>query len=192
MKLLKNGFTLVEIIISIAIISISGMLLNVIMINSTNVSLGQSLKVEQGLDMNNALSQIKTHIKQSAGISSYYPNSQAPVYTTSSTQLILNLPSIDSSNQIILGSFDSFVFFQSNNLLKMKSFPDAQSSRKSMDQILSNKIDSVKFTYLDNSNPSKEISPSAASKVRITINLKQKKGLNFETSVATEEANIRN
>lgn len=192
MKFLKNGFTLVEIIISLTIISISGLLLTVILINSTNISLGQSLKVEQGLDMNKALSQIKTYIKQSAGIAQYYPNAQSPSYTTSSTQLVLNLPSIDSSNQVIQGSFDSFVFFQSNNLLKMKSFPDSQSSRKSADQILSNKVDSVKFTFLDNSNPPQEISPSTASKVRVTVILKQKNGLRFETSVATEESNIRN
>lgn len=192
MKFLKNGFTLVEIIISLTIISVSGLLLTVILINSTNISLGQSLKVEQGLDMNKALSQIKTYIKQSAGIAQYYPNAQSPSYTTSSTQLVLNLPSVDSSNQIIQGSFDSFVFLQSNNLLRMKSFPDSQSSRKSMDQILSNKVDSVKFTFLDNSNPPQEISPSSASKVRVTVILKQKNGLRFETSVATEESNIRN
>lgn len=192
MKSNCRGFTLIEIIISLAVVSVSGILLMAIVLNSTNVALTQSLKVEQGVDINNALSQIKTLVKQSSGVLAYYPSSEAPVYTSSSSQLILNLPSIDSSGGGIPGFFDVFIFYQNGSQLKMQSFPALQSNRKSSDQILSNKIDLVSFKFFDDSNPPLEVSPSIASKIRITISLKQKNGLKLETSIATGESNIRN
>lgn len=192
MKLCERGLTLVEVVVSLGIASVAGILLMVIILNSTNVSLDQSLKVEQGVDINNALSQMKLLIKQSGGVIAYYPDAMSPTYTTSATQLILNIPSLDPVGQLIQNKFDVFVFYKSGSQLKMKSFPDVQSSRKSADQMLSNKIESVDFKYFDSANPPQEISPASSTRVKITLTLKQQKGLGFETSTATAEANIRN
>lgn len=175
-----KGLTLVEVLIAMGIATVVGGLLLVIIVNSTGLFLKQSSKIEQGVGANDALSAVRNSIKEARSIAVDYP----PNFTTSSTQLVLKLASVDASGNLIPDSFDYFVFFKEQSNLKFQSFPDPLSSRYAQDQLLLRGVDSLEFVYLDSSNPPQEVSPTLASKVKIAVFLKE--------TVATSEANLRN
>lgn len=185
------GFTLIEILVVMGIATVAGVLLVVIMVNSAGLFTEQSSKVEQGLKINDALSEVRSSVKQANAVAENYTGGGS-VYVSGLSQLVLKVLSEDSSGNIIDNTFDYFVFFLDQNLLHFKIFPDPVSSRKLADRILSNMADSVNFQYFNSANPPVEVTPVNAAKVRITLTLKQKNGLNFEVQTGTSEANLRN
>ncbi len=187
----QAGFTLLELVITMGLVSVVGLLLVVIIVNSTGVFYKESSKLSQGLNSNDALSSIRGDIKQSNGVVATYTDGST-TYTSGTTQLILKLSSIDSSNNLISNTYDYFVYFLDQKKLRLKSFPDPASVRKKQDQIFSTIVDSVLFQYFNLSNPPLEVSPTTASKVKITITLKEKSGAGYETRTATSEATLRN
>lgn len=194
----ESGFTLVEALITLAIGTVVGVLLLVIMVNTGGLFYQQSGRLEQGLNINDALSKISSSVKESSSVAASYPPGGPPTYTSGSTQLVLKIPSISSSGDIISDTFDYFIFFSDPSTgsgqvsLRFKTFPDPQSSRKAQDQIFSTKVESLVFKYLDSQNPPQEVTPTSAVKVRVTLKLKQKAGAGIEQNIATKEANLRN
>ena len=188
---MKKGLTLVELLITMGISIIIGGLLTVIILNSAGLYYKESSKLTEGLNINDTLTKVRETIKESSSIATSYTQGST-TYTSGTTQLVLKVPSLDSSNNIISNTFDYFVFFLDTNKLRFKTFPDALSARKSQDQIFTTLLDSLSFKYLDNLNPPNEVTPNSAKKVLITIALKQKSGAKIETIIATSEAYLRN
>ncbi len=187
----QKGLTLTEALITLSIAMVAGALLLVIMVNTGGLFYKQSSKVEQGFSLNHSLSQLKMSIRASSQVATSYP-SESPIYTSGSTEVVLKVPSEDSSGNIISGVFDYFVFFQDSGKLRFKSFPDSQSARVAQDQIFTTNLDSLIFEYFDSSIPPQQVQPDLAVKIKITISLEQKAGAGIETNVATAEANLRN
>lgn len=177
-----KGLTLVEVLVAMGIATVVGALLLTVIINSAGIFYKQSAKVEGGLNINDALFKVRQSIKEASSIDP----------TSTSEQLGLKIASIDSSGNIIAGTFDDFVFSKDQNKLRFKIIPNAASARKAQDQIFSTNVDSLKFQYLDLNSPANEVLPTAAGKVRITLTLRQKSGADYETNTATSEASLRN
>ncbi len=190
-KVNEKGLTLIEALITLAIGTVVAFALLVIMVNTGGLFYRESSKVTQGLNINDGLSKIETSIKESSGVSTSF-TSLGTTYTSSTTTLVLKVPSQDSTGSIIPNVFDYFIFFQDTNKLRFKIFPDSQSSIKSMDQIFSTKVSSLLFQYFDSQNPSQEALPQSAVKIKVTLQLQQKAGATYETNTATVEANLRN
>lgn len=180
-----KGFTLVELIISVAVAALIGGLLMAIFVNNTGVFYRESSKVSEGLGLNDSLVSIRSSIKQAQAVASSYTS-----YSSSASELVLKIPSIDSSGNILGSVYDYIVYTVRQSRLYLKAFPDAASSRKSLDQILTNNIDSIVFNYFDSLGNA--TTPPSAVKVRVSITLSQKSGAQNETSVATSEASLRN
>ncbi len=187
-----KGLTLVEVLVAMGVATIVGTLLVVIIVNSTGLFLKQSARIEQGLGVNEALSNIRNAVREAQNIAATYPETPPPSYTSGSSQLILKLASVDNADNIIANSFDYFVFFLDQSVLRLKTYPAEVSSRKSQDRIFLTNADRIEFKYFDSSNPPQEVAPVLASKVKITLSLKQKSGTEFEVTIATSEANLRN
>lgn len=187
----SKGFTLVELLISMSIAVVVGGLLIAIIVNSSGLSYKQSSKVNIGLNTNDALAQVRKSIKESSAVvPSFTIGSET--YTSGLSEIILKVPSLDQSGNIISNFFDYFIFFQDQTKLRFKVFPDPASSRQPQDQIFSTSLDSLQIQYLSSVNPPVEVVPEAASKIRMTLTLKQRNGLDYEISTATSEANLRN
>lgn len=186
-----KGFTLLEMVITMGLVSVVGLLLVVIIVNSTGVFYKESSKLSLGLNINDALSSIRSVIKQSNGVVATYTDGST-TYTSGTTKLILKLSSIDSSNNLISGTFDYFIYFLDQKRLRLKSFPDSVSARKIQDQIFSTTVDFLLFQYFNLNNPPTEVTPETAGKVRATVTLNIKNGTNYETKTATSEATLRN
>lgn len=188
----EKGLTLVEAITTLAIAVVVSTLLVVIMINTGGLFTKQSSKVEQGLSVNDALGKINSSIRQSSGVLPTYST-----YTSGAQLLVLKIPSIDSSGNVVTNTFDHFIFLLepstgSGQVLRFKVFPNIASSRGSVDQIFSNNVSLLNFEYFDSQNPPEQVIPSQATKVKTTLLLKQKSGVGFEQNIATSEANLRN
>ena len=192
MQNLKNrGLTLIEILVAMGIATVAGMLLLVIIVNSAGLFQGQSSKVQTGLNVNDALSKIRASAKQASAIANSYTDGQT-VYTTGSDQLVLKVASVDGEGNIIENLSDYFVFFKDQSYLRFKVFPDPSSFRKVSNEVLTASLESVVFNYFNLDNPPLEVNPSQASKVRISISLRQRIGTRVEINTATSEANLRN
>lgn len=179
---MSNGFTLVEALTTLAIATVVGTLLVVIMVNTGGLFYQQSSKLNLGLSVNDALGEVQKNIRQAQSVAN----------TSSDNQLVLKVPSKDSSGNIITNTFDDFVFRLVGTTLTLIVSPDAASSRAGVDQIFSNNVDLLIFEYFDSQNPPQAVTPNLAAKIRITLKLKQKAGAGFEQNIATSEANLRN
>ncbi|OGE25507.1 hypothetical protein A3C26_02240 [Candidatus Daviesbacteria bacterium RIFCSPHIGHO2_02_FULL_39_12] len=187
-----KGFTLVEVLVTMGIAISVGALLLVIITNSAGMYYKQSSKLQEGLNINDSLGQIRSGIKQANAVAVSYIDQEGVTYTSNSTQLVLKIPSQDALGNIILFVFDYFIYFSDGSFLRFKSFPDAGSSRKVADQILSNSLNSLLFQYFDTAVPPNEVAPASSKKVKVTLTLKQKSGADLEINTATSEANLRN
>ncbi len=187
----QRGLTLVEVLIAMGIAVVVGALLVTVMVNTAGLYYKESSNLIEGLNINDALSKIRSTIKQASAVVANY-NGGGTTYTSSNTQIVFKLASIDSSNNLIAQKFDYYVFFLDTNKLRFKIFPDPLSARKSQDQIFSTSVDSLSFQYLSSANPPVEVVPESATKVRISLTLKQKTGNKVEQKTATSEANLRN
>lgn len=187
----EKGLTLIEVLVAMGIATIAGVLLLVIIVNSAGLFTEQSSKVTEGLNINDSLSLLRGDIKQASSVAVSYTEGST-TYTSSASQLVLKVSSTDTSGNIIANTFDYFVLYLDQGFTHFKIFPDAASSRKKIDRILSTSVDSLRFQYLNSANPPVEVTPVNAVKIRVTLTLKQKIGTNFEVSTATTEANFRN
>lgn len=187
----EAGLTLVEILISSSIAVVVGSLLLIIMVNSSGLFYKESSKVNIGLNTDDALSKVRKSIKESSAVVANYTQG-LETYTSGVTMIVLKLPSLDSSGNIIPNVFDYFVFFKDQSHLRFKTFPDIVSFRKPQDQIFSTNVEGLVINYLTSDNPPVEVSPSSAAKVRITLTLKEKNWSTDETHTATSEANLLN
>ena len=187
----EKGLTLLEVLITTAIAIIVGLLLFAVLINSAGIFYKENSRIGQGLSSNDALNLIRQEIKQSSGVVSSY-QIDAATYTSGETQLVLKIPSIDSSENIITDTFDYFVFYQDQDKLRLKSEPNAQSSRKKQNQILALNVSKVLFQYFNNAYPPGEVAAASATKVRLTLSLKQKAGAGTEQNISTSEATLNN
>ena len=93
---MKNGFTLVEVIIAMTITVVVGSLLLSLLVNNTGLFYQQSSRLNQGLGLNDSIAKIRGGMKEADAVASGYPIS-SPTYTSSATALVLRLPAIDSS-----------------------------------------------------------------------------------------------
>lgn len=157
-----RGLTLVEVLVAMGVSVVVGALLMVIIVNSTGLFLKQSSKIEQGVGVNDALSVLRSTIRQAQSID--------PV--SSSTKLVLKLTSIDSQDNLIPDTFDDFIFFQEGNKLRFQTVPNPASARAPVDQILAANVEILDFKY---TNP---------GTVKISLSLKE--------NTATSEASLRN
>ncbi|MDO8573983.1 MAG: hypothetical protein Q7R77_04530 [Candidatus Daviesbacteria bacterium] len=169
-----KGITLLEVLVAMGIATIVGVLLVVIITNSAGLFKDQSSKVSVGVNTNDSFSQIRASIKQASAISDQ----------SGSGQLILKVASIDAGGNIIDSTYDDFVFLINQKNLHFQIIPNLSSSRKSKDSILAGNVDNINFQYLNFVNPPAEVTPAAATKIRISLNIK--------SSIATAEANLRN
>ncbi len=159
------GFSLFEVLITSLIgLLISGYIIS-IFVKNTGLAYQQSTTVSAGLDINQSLGQITSYIKQAESVSASYSS-----YTTSSDVLVLQLPSLDASGNILSGVSDYVVITPDSTnkqILRLLVFPNSSSSRKSANIVLSTLLKNIAFVYYDKTGAL--ITPTSASQVGTTL-----------------------
>lgn len=187
----RQGFTLFETLIVVAIFLVVGVLLVSILVNNTGLYNSQSSLVTSGLNINDAMREIDTNIRQASSIAIGYPEI-APTYTTSNITLVLKIPSFNASG-IINNTFDYVVLTQDtakNNLLWEYVFPDILSERESQNKVLTNILESVNFIYLDKND--NVVTQTSAEKIKTEITVLPTNTGSNKSRTATIVTNLRN
>lgn len=193
MKLSAHGLSLLEILIGIAIAGICGAILVSIMFQTNGVFFQQTVGISQGLSLNNSSSQINDLISLSQSVAQNYPATLPSQYTTGLNTLVLALPSINSSGNVIDNTFDYAVISSDSTIpqvLRKQIFPNNLSSRKAENKVLSTSLSQIKFLYFNDSGI--QVPPSQATKINFTINLSEATGSKGKISSASGQVNLKN
>lgn len=184
-----KGFTLVEMVIAVAVAAIAGTLLIQLLIQSNGLFYQQTAKVNQGLKLNDTTLQIEADVKSAAAIAASYLS-----FTTSSSTLVLKIPSLDASGNVIDQNYDFLVIYKDSTnpkILRRRIFPSAPPSlRGSLNQVLLTNLSDITFLYYDKNGAI--VSPTAAAKINFTLNASTPIGLNNQQASASGEVSLRN
>lgn len=161
------GFTVLELVIAVAILGIISGFIATIVIRSGIIFEKQQGTVETGLANRFTLDEIAANVRTAAQIEESF-SSGSESFTTGTTTLILKIPSINADGETISGVFDRVVFYFDAGKIIKKVYPDAQSSRKQTSQILTAATKTLNFTF-NNVN--------IASASAVTVNLTTIKNL---------------
>lgn len=186
-----RGFSMLEMLIAAGIALILGSFLLSIMVNNNTLFYKQNSVVSEGLDLNDAIHQIDSYIREAAQVADAYTYG-SDTYTTGSETLILKIPALSASGPMT-NVFDFAVITKdpaNPKYLRLKLFPSSQSTRLSVDKILTLILDSVSFEYLDNNNST--VSPDMAAKVKVSIQVLAKTGTVGSPRSSTSVTGLRN
>ncbi len=186
------GFTLVEVLLVAVVVAISGTVLVSAMVQNSGLFFNQQSKVSQGVNSNDASSQIIDSLRQASSIAASYP-SQSPTYFSGLETVVATIPAFDQSGQTIGNVYDYVVVTKdptNPNILRKKVFPDPSSKRQSEDRVLLTKLSKINFFYLDKNGI--VTSPQTAGKVAFVINLSEKTGIGSQESSTSGQIFLRN
>jgi len=142
----RSGFTIIEmvIVISATIVLLLGFFLLYDWHTKTYVY--QEAVVRTSSDARGTMQTLYTYTSQAYRVlSSGVIN--GTTYTSATTTMVLEIPSIDSSGNTINAKWDYLAFYVSGGNLYSNAQPDAVSKRPSGKKILSDTLQSISFIY---------------------------------------------
>lgn len=183
----SRGLSLLEAIIYIFIATLIIAVISEIFINQS--SLGQKRTYQSDVELNASagIEVIKTAI-QGAGTVVASRTFGGTAYTSDANTLILELPSIDASDDIVVGSYDYVVFFldpSDPTLLKATTEAAAGSARQSSTRIISSFVSSAEFRY-------NKVNTADSTSIDATIATEKTLGTQIFSAKATAKVNLRN
>jgi prepilin-type N-terminal cleavage/methylation domain-containing protein len=179
-----KGFTLLEIVIAIAVLAIISLILATIIIRWGIHYKQQETQVGASLSNRFVLDEITTRIRESRAIADQI-TVDSQTYTSGSTILVLKPLSIDAEGNTIAGTYDHIIFYQDSAKLIKKVVPNAISKRLAVNQILTVNLKQVTFSY-DNSTP------QLANSVTIELTTKETQGGQTKEAQDQAKATLRN
>lgn len=192
---MKNmrGWSLVEVLVVMVVAAVAGGLLINLMVSSNQLFFDQSAQINHGLSLNQAEPELTDLIKSAVSPAAQYPAQGTAQYTADSDTLIIKLPALSVSGDIIDFVYDYAVVEADvvhPNVLRKQVFKDNQSFRKSENRVLLTNLSSVTFSYLDiKDNPA---SPNLAERVGFSISVSTKSGLSENVDSISRTVNIKN
>ncbi len=178
----QEGFTLVELLVVLPIIIVTGFFLAYLVSYEYRVYSTQSAELAIAADARLSLDEIDIYVRQANRVASNYST-----YVTDSQTLVLQLQSVDASGQVVSGAYDYAVFYLSGTTLKGQIFPDASSSRVAATKTLANNIDTSNFSFTyDNA------SYGLARNVETNLALQQNAGGYARSISVSSSATLRN
>lgn len=144
----REGVTLIELLIAIALLSIVGIFLANIFYAHTSVFNSQRSQMAADISSRFVLDEMSERIREGKNIlSSAVVDGQT--YNTGNQTIALEIPSLDISGNTLTSFSDTLVFnFSSPKIIEIIS-PNAQSSRKYQKSVLSSSITDLNISYDD-------------------------------------------
>lgn len=143
---MKKGYTLIELVISMAILAVIMAAVATILVTSLKNYRTESQKSTFQKELNFVIDNMCKDIKEAAEA----PENYNP-YTLSPTVLILAIPATDSSNNFIYTGDvlekDVVVYYLSGQELKRKVIANALGTRESSDNTILANVSDLVFTY---------------------------------------------
>lgn len=176
----KSGFTLVEAIIVIAIFAALSIVLVSVLLSQHRLYRTQSAELNINDEARSSLDDIDAHIRLANKALANYS-----AYTSGPQTLILEIPAINSLNQIVTGAYDHVVYYLSLTTLNKVIIADAASSRVSQTVPLSVGVTAVNFNF-NNQNF------DLVSEISTSLSLLESAGLFNRTITVSSNSRLRN
>jgi len=178
----SGGFTIVELIVVVGLTAVISLFLAYLVGYQYQIYNTQAAQLSVTSDARGMADDIDSYVRQAHRVLSSYLT-----YTTGSQTLVLQVPSIDSSGQIISGTYDTVVFYLSGTDFYRQVFPDASSSRPAVTKKLASGIDTANFSLAYNS-----ADVTGATQVTSNIALVQTVGGQTKSITFSSQADLRN
>lgn len=180
----RNGFTLIEVIFAVAILIFMFVAITYLYNNYYNVYGFQQTNVSVADSAHAAMRELQNAALQADKIIASHTFS-GNTYNTGQHTLVLEIPSIDGSQNIVSGKYDYVVFYITGKNLYKRFQADAASSRSSSLTTISTIVSTLTFTY-DNANLAQ------ASKISTDIDVQKAAGKRTVTYHLAQEIYLRN
>ena len=180
MKNKSEGFSIMEVVVVIGIIAICGGILIEIFIGQNRIYKLETAELNITNDARNSLDDIDNYIRQSTLALSSYTS-----YTASATTLILQIQSVNSSNQLIAGTYDTVVFYLSGSNLFRQVFPAVGSSRLPITKKIAENITGLVFTY-------NNVDFALVTQVSTDLTIAKNAGVVTKSITVSSDARLRN
>lgn len=187
-SIIKNnrGLTLAEMLISIAIIGIIGLVLANIIISAYQVVNSQRTYLNLQQESASVLKNISTAAKETISIVNYPEDT--PVYYSSPEKLALKVIGLDASGEPLPEIYDYFIYYLEENTHTLKLQIDADPlslGRQDATLNISNFVDKIIFRY-------NETDPLLADMITLTLISSDQSGARTKTIKAQTSAYLRN
>jgi len=146
----QRGFSLVEVIFASVIgVIIMGMLM-ILYIGANRSMVVGITSAEINADGRLAMDHVVRDVRWGTQVMTSHTHSvSSEIFTTDNNELIVEIPSIDSSGDVIASTYDYVIFtLNASNPTRLRKVvdPDASSNRNSIDQTIANNINSFNLT----------------------------------------------
>lgn len=141
------GFTIIEVILVVFLVGILSLVVSKLLTGQEKIYQTQNMELGVTDDARSALDDIDAYVRMADALVS----SQGG-YTLGSQTLILQILSINASNQIIPATFDYVIYHLNGTKINRIIVPNASSVRPSTTKTLASRVTSLTFGY-DNGNP---------------------------------------
>lgn len=146
---MPRGLTLVEMLVTVAILIIAAGFFNAIFINHNRLYDAEKVRVEAGTAHARTLRAVSQKIREAKGVLS------AGVYggtsfTSDNDTLVLEVPAVDTNDVLLVNKFDVFIFsLDASNPVKLFRHvsPAAGSVRRDAKGVLNEYVKSLNITY---------------------------------------------
>lgn len=186
------GFSLIELIITLGLAAGLGVVLGSIFIQNNQVFQTQNNQVSETKEINNLQLLFNKHIRNAAAIAAGYPVNN-PTVVSDNQSLVLAVPSIDYSGNVITHSFDYIVITpdpDNPTILREMTYPHGGSSRGQLNQVLTTGLSDINFSYL--SDDKLPVTATNATIVNFSVNITYGSGHNAKIASGSGLVNLRN
>jgi prepilin-type N-terminal cleavage/methylation domain-containing protein len=141
----NKGFTLIEAVIVVALLGVMMVVITQFFLGSNELYNSQNAELDVNFASRNGLDDIDASVRQATQVMEFYDT-----HASGPTVLILEVPAINVSNQIIPAVFDYIVYFLDGNVLNKQIYVDPASSRRAeATRGVAHNITTLTFTYND-------------------------------------------
>lgn len=185
MKKNKQGFSLLELIITMAIFSLISLVLVVIFIQTYETFYIQENQTQLQVETRYSLDTINNWVKKASSVISSYTPPGETAYETSDSVIILQVAAIDEDQNIIADTYD-YLIFQADpsnpSELQQIIYADESSDRTTGTRTIAHYLNSLSFSYFDSSN--NQLIENFENSVFVTIELNSEEVVRGKTNKA--------
>lgn len=186
----KSGFTLIELIITIGLLSVVTTVLVVLFMASYKTYSLSNASGSLQVASRGTLDRMTREIRQAVSVVA-----SNDTYVTGDDEIVLQMASIDNDETIIPATYD-FVVYRLDptdpTVLQEVMIADAASARRSDTRNILNNVDSLNFTYFDATNSALSGDFTTTKRVTIEVNSSQTQHGQTVPVSYSEQATVRN
>jgi len=190
--LVRDGFTLIELVTGVAVIGLLSVVLSAIVVTSQRSAALEKTRADLAVENRRLVDETMRNVKNARSVMSS-ASVLGTNYTTGAQTLILELPAIDSNQTIIDNVFDYQVFRITGNTYEFIQDAGAGSNRQdTSSRLFSERVSSGTFTYYDATGNVLVGNYQNTQSVGISSTLSQTVRGRTVTNALTDVATLRN